>query len=144
MAYTKEIGLRDFYKHYTDKCDKHNYNKLDYKQFTKILKECNILLRDLILTNEIVKLPYNMGHLGIKKFEVNYDPEKQYKWKVDWKKSKELGHKVYYGSDYGYRWTWYKGRVAGKIYYSFKPCRLASRSITKQLNKGVDYYTRLI
>ena len=141
-TYTKEIGIRDIYKHYTDKCNKLECNKLEYKQFTAILKDFNILLRDKILSNETVKLPYNLGYLGITKFEVNYDPKKQHKWKIDFKKTKELGYKVYYHSEFGYRWRWYKGRLTGKRYYHFKPCRFASRSITTQLNNGVDYYTK--
>lgn len=139
--YTKEIGLRDFYKHYKEKCEKNENNIVDYKLFTTILKDFNTQLRDTILSNETVKLPYNLGYLGIMKFEVNYDPDKQHKWKIDFKKTKELGYKVYYGSEYGYRWRWYKGRLTGKRYYHFKAARFASRSITKKLNEGIDYYT---
>lgn len=138
--YTKEKGIRDIYEHYKNKCIKLNCEIVDYKLFTTILKEFNLLLRDRILTNDNIKLPYNLGSLGITKFEVNYNPEKQYKWKVDFKKSKELGYKVYYGSEYGYRWKWTKGRLIGKRYYHFKPCRAASRSITIKLNEGIDYF----
>lgn len=139
--YTKEIGLKDFYKFYKEKTSKTNKKIVDYKLYRDILKEFNILLREQILNNENIQLPYNLGKLGITKFEVNYDPTKQHKWKVDFKKTKELGYKVYYGSEYGYRWKWSKGKLIGKRYYHFKPCREASRSITKQLNKGIDYYT---
>lgn len=141
--YTKEKGIRDIYKHYVEKCEKKGHVPSDYKVFTSILKEFNLLLRDKILNNDTVKLPYRMGYLGIIKFENTFNPEKQYKWKIDYKKSKEVGHIVYYGAEYGYRWKWFRtlAKVSGKKYYHFKPCRLASRSITKKLNEGIDYYS---
>jgi hypothetical protein len=132
----KQIGIREFYKHYCETTK----DTIDYQLYTKILKDFLMMLRNRVLSNESVKLPYKAGHLSIVKFEVKYDPDKQYKWKIDFKKTKELGYKVYYGSEYGYRWKWFKGRIAGKNYYCFKPCRGASRSITKMLNSGIDYY----
>lgn len=139
--YTKEKGIRDIYKHYCDKCELKNHKPSDYKTFGLILKEFNILLREKVLSNETVRLPYNLGYLGVIKFENKYDPEKQYKWRVDYKKSKELGYIVYYGEQYGYRWKWHKASIIGKRYYNFKPCRQASRLITIKIKEGVDYYS---
>lgn len=143
MAYTKEIGLRDYYNYYIENCKKYNSKYQDYKVFAKIIREANILIRDKILTNETFKIPYLMGELKIIKFENKFDLDKQYKWKVDYKKSKELGYIVYFGEQYGYRWKWIKNKalVSGKNYYHFKPVRLASRLINKTIKSGVDYYT---
>lgn len=135
--YTKEIGIRDIYKHYEAKCtDK----PVDYKTATSIIRDFNKILRDKILNNETVKLPYNLGYLGITKFEVNYDPEKIHKWRIDFKATKEAGYKVFYGAEYGYRWLWFKGVLSGRRFYQFKPCRFASRSIAAKVREGIDYY----
>ena len=143
MAYTTEKGLRDYYNYYVENCKKHNSKYQSYKVFAKIVREANLMIRDKVLTNESFKLPYLLGSIKIIKFENRYDPEKQYKWKVDYIKSKELGHIVYFGEQFGYRWKWYKSKalVAGKNYYHFKPVRLASRLINKAIKSGIDYYT---
>lgn len=144
MAYTTEKGLKDYYEYYKEYSLKHNSKPQDYKVFAKIVREANLLIRDKVLTNETFKLPYLMGELKIIKFENKYNPEKQYRWKVDYKKSKELGHIVYYGEQFGYRWKWIKRKalVAGKMYYHFKPVRLASRLINKAIKQdGIEYYT---
>ena len=141
--YTKEKGLKDHYKQYIESCKRFNSDPQDYKTFSKIIKECNILIRDKILSNETFKMPYRLGNLRIIKFENKYNPEKQYKWKVDYIKSKELGHIVYFGEQYGHRWKWEKSKaiVTGKNYYYFKPVRLASRLINKAIKSGIEYYT---
>lgn len=138
--FTKEKGIRDTYIHYTNKVNKLNQKPVDYKTFTAILKDFNLKLRDRVLSNETVKLPYGLGYLTIVKFENKFNEDKKHKWKVDFKKTKELGYKVYYGSEYGYRWRWIRGKCKGKAYYHFKPCRRASRLITEKLNEGNDYY----
>lgn len=142
MAYTTEKGLRDYYAYYVENCKKHKSEYQDYKVFAKIVREANILIRDQILTNDNFKIPYLMGELKIIKFENTFREDKQYKWKVDYQKSKELGYIVYYGSQYGYRWKWDKTKalVSGKMYYHFKPVRMASRLINKAVKSGIDYY----
>lgn len=141
---SKSIGIRDFYKIYKEDCKSKNLNVVDYKTYSLILKDFNLKLRDYILSNENIRLPYNLGRLMIIKFENKYDIDKQHKWKIDFKKTKEMGYKVYYGAEYGYRWKWIKEGLAlkGKRYYTFKPCRKASRLITVKLNEGIDYYTK--
>lgn len=143
MGYTKNISLIDFYKDYKNNAIKKNIPYKSYSEYSKILKEFNLRLRHkIIYEGEKVKLPYRLGELYIKKFENNFDPENSKKWRIDFKKTKELGHKVYFGSDYGYRWQWVKQKcvVKGKRYYSFKPCRKASRLIADAINnKKLDY-----
>lgn len=142
MGYTTEKGLRDYYEYYVETCKKHKSEPQNYKVFAKIIRQANLIIRDQVLTNDTFKLPYRLGELKIIKFENAYNAEKQYKWKVDYKKSKELGEIVYYGSEYGYRWKWIKNKavVVGKMYYHFKPVRMASRLINKAILSGVDYY----
>lgn len=139
-------GLKEGYKFYVQECISKNVDYQDYKTYSTIIKEANILIRDkIVLDAETLELPYRLGKLSIIKFENSFDPEKQYKWKVDYKKSKEAGHIVYYGEPYGYRWKWHKNpcRVVGKMYYHFKPVRTASRMIAQAIliNK-IDYYSK--
>lgn len=145
MGYTKEIGINDFYNYYVESCKENNVNIVDYKTYSNILKDCNLIIRDKIINHsEKVVLPYRNGTLSIIKFENKYNPEKQYKWKIDFKKSKELGFKVYYGSQYGYRWKWDKSIAitAGKWAYHFKPVRQASRMIAEAIRNKQEYYEK--
>lgn len=142
MGYTTEKGLKNYYDYYKENCIKKKLPYKDYKIFAKIIRQANTIIRDYVLSNGTFKLPYSGGSLQIIKFENRYDPDKQYKWKVDYKKSKELGYTVYYGEQYGYRWKWNKSKalVKGKMYYHFKPVRLASRLINTAIKSGIDYY----
>lgn len=140
--YTKE-GIKGFYLSYVEDCKKFNKEPQPYKIYTSILKEGNKLIRDkVIFESETVDLPYRLGKLSIIKFDNNFDIEKKYKWKIDFKKTKELGQVVYYGSPFGYRWKWNKSRaiVKGKMYYRFIAARDASRMIAVAIKNNVDYY----
>lgn len=144
MSSEKALTLKDFYNLYCSKSEKKGRQPIDYKTFSSVMKDFNLLLRDkIVYKSERVMLPYKMGELYIRKFEVNYDPEKQYAWKVNYKASKEAGTRIYHGEPFGYGWKWNKSpvRLKGKRYYSFKPCRKASRLIADAVkNKNVDYY----
>ena len=142
MGYTTEKGLKNYYDYYKENCIKKKLPYKDYKIFAKIIRQANTIIRDYVLSNGTFKLPYSGGSLQIIKFENKYNPDKQYKWKVDYKKSKELGYTVYYGEQYGYRWKWNKSKalIKGKMYYHFKPVRMASRLINTAVKSGIDYY----
>ncbi len=144
MGYTKDISLRDFYKYYKENCIKKNISYKKYPEYSKLLKEMNLILRDkIVYKSETITLPFRLGNLYIKKFEVAYNPDNQKSWLIDFKKSKEEGRTIYYGSPYGYKWQWNKKNciVKGKRYYSFKPCRTASRLIADAVNnKKLDFY----
>ena len=137
----KQLGIQDFYKFYKEQSELKKRKAVDYDLYSKIIKEVNLRIKDLILQNETVKLPYCLGDLKIVKFENKFNIEKQYKWKVDFKKTKELGYKVYYGSKYGYRWKWDRinAKVEGQYLYHFKPVRDASRAITVALNNNIEF-----
>lgn len=142
MAYTKEVGIKDFYNYYIEQCDKHKFKKSDYKTYTNVIKDCNILIRDKIISNETFKIPYRNGVLSIVKFANKFHPDKQWKWKVDYVKTKELGYVVYWGSEFGYRWRWDKlGAITSGIrYYHFKPVRKCSRMIAEAIRNNIQYY----
>lgn len=137
-------GIRDFYDFYVEDCTKKGLKCQPYSIYSMIIKDCNMLIRDKILANEKFQLPYKNGQLSVIKFENSFDPDKQYKWKVDFKKTKELGTKVYYGSPYGYRWKWHRtdAITTGKMYYHFKPMRKASRLIAEAIKNNIEYYEK--
>lgn len=139
------IGLKEAYKFYVEECKRKNIEYYDYKIYSTIIKEGNQIIRDLLVNeSESLEMNYRLGKLSIIKFENTYDPDKQYKWKVDYKRSKEEGRIIYFGDTYGYRWKWHKNscRVVGKRYYMFRPCRKASRMIKVALeNSKIDYYS---
>jgi len=140
----KEKGIGRAYLEYVKECDRRGKTPESYDIYTQVLKDANKLIRDkIVFESETLDLPYRLGKLSIIKFENKFDPEKQYKWKVDFKKSKELGYTVYYGSPYGYRWKWNKSKavVTGKMYYRFTPVRDASRLIAKAIKEhNIDYF----
>lgn len=145
MGYTKEIGIHDFYNYYVETCKENGVNIVDYKTYTSIIKDCNLIIRDKVINHsEKFTLPYRNGTLSIIKFENKFNPDKQYKWKVDYVKTKELGFTVYFGSQYGYRWKWNKSIAItpGKWAYHFKPVRQASRLIAQAIKNNIDYYEK--
>ena len=144
MGYTKEIGLKDFYDLYEQVCTKRNKHCVDRRTYGIILKEFNLEIRNrIIYKSERITLPYKLGDLYIRKFENTYTEDNKKNWAIDFKKTKELGHVVYHGAKYGYRWRWEKRKciVRGKSYFRFKPCRTSSRMIADAIkNKHLDYY----
>lgn len=144
MAYTKDIGLRDFYKQYVERAEKYNKPYVTYSIYAKLLKELNKSIRNKILYNsETLVMPYQLGELNIHKFETVYTEDNVGSWRVDYKATKEAGKPIYYGAQYGYKWKWNKQRIRlnGKKWYSFKPCRAASRLIADAVNnKQLDFY----
>lgn len=144
MGYTKEIGLKDFYDFYEETSIKRKKSYVDRRTYGIILKEFNLEIRNrIVYKSERITLPYKLGDLYIRKFENTYTEDNKKNWAIDFKKTKELGHVVYYGAKYGYRWRWEKRKciVRGKSYFRFKPCRTSSRLIADAIkNKHLDFY----
>jgi len=144
MAFTKDIGIRDFYKLYVDNSIKKGKPYKDYITYSKILKLANLKIREKIIYNSnTFTLPFRGGDLYVHKFVNQYTDENKKVWRVDFKKTKETGEVTYFGSKYGYRWKWNKRNciINGKRWYTFKPCRTASRLIADAVkNKQIDFY----
>ncbi len=137
--YTGCYGIKSIYKFY-----KKTYNtNIDYKQFVEIIKACNEELIKVITENaEIVELPYRLGKIQISKFERSYNQPKN-KWKIDWKKSNELGIRVYHDQPFIYKWTWKKHHsiVKNKTGYKFIAARDSARTVPRLLaTKKYDYF----
>jgi hypothetical protein len=144
MAYTKDIGLRNFYEHYAEAAIRKNRPFMNYKKFSSVLKDAHLLIRSKVVDkSEIFTAPYKIGDFFIHKFSVSYTEDNIKTWRVNYKVFKDTGQIVYHGSPYGYKWKWDKrvAKLSGKKYYQFKPCRKASRLIAVAVNiNNVDYY----
>lgn len=145
MSYSKNsIAQKDFYNFYKESCVKKNKEFVDYKLYSAILKDANLLIRDSILYKaEKVHLPYRLGDIFIQKFENNFSENTRKGWKINWKETNKLGHVVYFESKYGYKWKWDKKKavLAGKKFYTFRACRKAQRLVSDAINnKNLDYF----
>lgn len=146
--FTKDLSTKDFYKDYCRASFNNKRIPVDYAIYYKVVRAFNKKLQEKIVSNaSSFKMPYNLGYLGITKYEVNFDIEKLKTWKVNYGESKKQSMLIYYDQPYRYKWKWdkLKLKLTGKKYYKFTPCREASRAIPKQLNSnpGFDYYEQL-
>ena len=142
--YKKDYGSNDVYKKYKE--DVIPELQVDKKLFRKICDEFNRMLVDEILLNsEEIRLPYRLGTVRIKKSKMKYDDKN--KLKIDWAASRKLGKRIYHLNDhtggYKYRFYWTKGIIKNITAYSFIPTRTNTRTlagILKDKNRELDYF----
>ena len=128
----------DMYSFYRDNSD----NPVSRKEYSMIIKECNSLILDEVVNNSNdFEIPYRFGQLNVIKYERSYSRSTN-KWAVDFKKTKELGFKVFFDQQYIYKWRWLKTNaiVKCKSKYKFTASRQAKRLVPKALNNKVDFY----
>ncbi len=136
------LAIRDMYKVYKETYHKEGDKVIDYKTYSKIVKKCNKELVNLIVYKaEEIQLPYRLGSLQIAKFKRSLNQPLN-KLAMDFKKSKELGFRVFHDSPFIYKWRWKKHNmvVRRKTGYSFKTNRFAAREVPKALKLKVDYF----
>jgi hypothetical protein len=134
------LVLKDSYEYY--KKNTSSEKPISYSEYSKYIKLCNLeLLNNVVEEMNEVELPYRLGTLQINKFDRSYTQDKS-KWAVDFKKTKELGFKVYFDQKYTYRWRWVKTHciVRYKSKYKFTASRMAKRMVPKALAKNKDYF----
>lgn len=146
--FKKDLCTKDFYKDYCRASFNNKRIPVDYAVYYKVVRAFNKSLQEKIVSQAgAFKMPYNLGYLGIIKYDVNFDIAKVKNWKVNYGESKKQGTIIYYDQPFRYKWKWDKAKLklTGKKYYKFTPCREASRAIPKQLNShpGFDYYSIL-
>lgn len=132
------LTLKDSYNYYKSTCEK----PVGYKEFSRIIKECNLELLDVVVNkSEDVTLPYSLGKLHVIRYNRTYGEDKT-RWAVDFKKSKELGFKVYFDQKNIYKWRWGKTRLTtrAKYKYKFTASRKAKRMVPVALANNVDYF----
>jgi hypothetical protein len=142
--YKKDYGSNDVYKKYKE--DVIPELQVDKKLFRKICDDFNrMLIEEILLNSEEVRLPYRLGTVRIKKSKMKYDDKN--KLKIDWAASRKLGKRIYHLNDhtggYKYRFYWTKGIVKNITAYSFIPTRTNTRnlaSILKDKNRELDYF----
>tara|TARA_R100000152_G_C6730695_1_gene155403 strand:- start:534 stop:998 length:465 start_codon:yes stop_codon:yes gene_type:complete len=142
--YKKDYGSNDVYKKYKE--DVIPELQVDKKLFRKICDDFNrMLIEEILLNSEEVRLPYRLGTVRIKKSKMKYDDKN--KLKIDWAASKKLGKRIYHLNDhtggYKYRFYWTKGIIKNITAYSFIPTRTNTRrlaSILKDKERELDYF----
>ena len=152
-VYKKDYGSDECYKYYKDEIKKIAVTEkeldsllVDKKLFRTICDEFNKLLIDeILISSEEIRLPYRLGTIRIKKSKMKYDDKN--KLKIDWAASKKLGKRIYHLNDhtggYKYRFYWTKGIVKNITAYSFIPTRTNTRrlaSILKDNERELDYF----
>jgi len=121
--------------------------EITYLQFQNIIYAFNYAFRDYLLeTGERAKLPWGIGDFAIqktrpRKFKTNVRGEEVIGLPVDWKKSKELGKKVYHlnrhtdGFKFSVKWFIPTARFKYSDIWMFKPNRITSRLINHYIKK---------
>tara|TARA_R100000951_G_C2609159_1_gene170664 strand:- start:316 stop:780 length:465 start_codon:yes stop_codon:yes gene_type:complete len=142
--YKKDFGSNDVYKKYKE--DVIPELQVDKQLFREICDEFNrMVIEEILLNSEEVRLPYRLGTVRIKKSKMKYDDKN--KLKIDWAASRKLGKRIYHLNDhtggYKYRFYWTKGIIKNITAYSFIPTRTNTRnlaSILKDKNRELDYF----
>jgi len=143
-----DIGLKDFYAEYKREAKIKDRTPVSYEVFSKAIKLFNTKISERVVYKcESYKMPYRLGLLGVIKFEQKFDPDKKYKWAIDWKTSKEHNQIIYFENSDRYKWRWDKSytRFKGKKYYAFKATKQNKILIktAKQENPKLDFYSKL-
>jgi len=146
--YKKDLCTKDFYKDYCRASFNNKRIPVDYAIYYKVVRAFNKSLQSKIVTEAgSFKMPYNLGYLGIVKYDVDFDIDNIKGWRVNYGESKKQGMLVYYDQPFRYKWKWDKTKLklTGKKYYKFQPCREASRAIPVHIKStpGFDYYSQL-
>ena len=129
----KGYSLNHAYKFYKKKYyPKGEQYKISKRAYRDICCDFNKMLVEDAFKGKIIKLPYSMGMIRIKKYKITYS-----KLKIDIKKTKETG-KTHYLLDIppdGYlaRWIWLKLRcsIPNIKFYSFEPTWTNARRLRK-------------
>jgi hypothetical protein len=129
-------------------CKENPSIKLSYVDFQNIVYGFNEGFRDYLLeTGDKVKLSYGWGDFAIQKKKSKTFKKHRITGNyvtalnVDWKKTKELGFKVYHfnshteGFQFSLKWWNKTARFPFSETWSFKPYRTTSRMIKHYINK---------
>lgn len=115
---------------------------VSYSDFTSVIQESNILIRDIILNNpQGFKVPDMLGNLAVTKYKSKASTRI-----IDWGKTNKTGVRVYHNNfhTFGYkmRIQWYADTLAkcrNINIYKFIPDRLFARELAKSIFSGKSY-----
>lgn len=139
---TADFKITELYKFYKDFCGKKEQKIISYEIYTKILKDYNSKIVDLILNGEKISLGSSIGTIKIveKERPLFINEENKMIGIINWPATRKLNEidsitnklvKVYYDDPYLYNVLWKKNNCAIKNsrFYSFKK--------TKAFKKGI-------
>lgn len=139
-----DYGLEELWKDF-NKENKPLAKKIGIRGFYKIIMTSNTKIKEAIIDNPNgVKLPNRLGWLGVLKKKPLMDNVKNLK--VDWKRSKDLGYKIYHmnshSDNFTYKIYWdKKGAILSNVtLYVFTSCRNLQRDLAKAVFKGKEYH----
>tara|TARA_R110000764_G_scaffold172593_3_gene259423 strand:+ start:430 stop:897 length:468 start_codon:yes stop_codon:yes gene_type:complete len=143
----KCLGLSDAYKEFKKTSNKNSHFAVDYSLYKSICADFNKKIVHHILEDSgTFKVPHRLGEIRIQKKKMNFTIPN--KLMVDWKRTNELGTRVYHLNDhtdnFRYKWYWRKSKaiVKNKTAYSFTATRENMRALASNLitRKGIDYF----
>ncbi len=155
--YQAEFGPEDYYRYYR-KVHKlkrkqgkfvqtSSQRLLTYAEFSDILNDYFLAVREELFKNNIYQFPMHFGTLQIrKKKKLIINPyTNKINLPIDWENSKKLHKVIYLTNDHReghvYKFVWHRGKKLGIHWYTFRPCRLMKRALAKILkeDKTVDF-----
>lgn len=143
----KVLSTKDAFKAFNKTQKKDSLLYVDYSTYKGICADFNKKITKHILHDSgTFKLPHRLGEIRIQKKKMDFSMLN--KLKVDWKRTKELGKRVFHLNDhtdnYRYKWYWKKRTVIvkNKSVYSFIPTRTNARALAQILltTKQIDYF----
>lgn len=128
-------------------CKKNPDINIDYTTWENIIYTANYNFRDHLLeTGERVKWFRGLGEFAVKRKKVkkivNYGEGDKIKLPIDWKKTKELGKRVYHfnyhtdGYRFAFKWFIPTARFRYSEFFVFKPYRNTSRLLKTYIDNG--------
>ncbi len=154
LKYPPQINVTTFntcseadYKLYKEYCLERGKKPVSYTTYKKITLTSNQFLSDKILEGKRIKLPFGLSDVFINKYKQEPKTENgRINLPIDWKKSKELGKRVYHLNQhtdgYTFKWFWLKSDAKFKFkdLWSFKAVRKNTRSVNKKIRvDDVEY-----
>lgn len=133
-------------------CKAHPTIHITFEQFRSVILTYNKMVRDHVLeTGDKFRFPFGFGDISIRKWKkkkINTLPDgRQFiAMAVDWKKTKEIGKKVYLLNNHtdGFRlqWKWFRKTAIFESHsiFVFRPSRETSRKIPEILRKNPNHY----
>lgn len=126
-------------------------SELPFSKYTKNIEVCNWMFIEFALaTGRRTTLPYGFGDIAVSKKKLKtykiHGDKKYMNLRIDWAKTKKEGKRIYHTNEHsdGFNYKWYWFNVKAKMYlsdlYVFKPCRYASRAITKYVRNTTKNY----
>lgn len=142
---------------YNKFCSAHPTITISFADWKKIIYTYNELFRDTILeTGDKLKMPNGLGHFTINKKKLktyknfkNKDGKPYVNLRIDWKRTKETGKRVYHLNKHtdGFNYHWYWIAKDARFFlaeiWNFGACREASRLLGSYLTRPNSLHAQM-